>query len=40
MNETIEVAFVGAGSHAIARLYPELRQVPDLDLMAVCDLAQ
>ena len=40
MSETIRVAFVGAGAHATGSLYPQFRHVPDLDSVAVCDLAQ
>lgn len=40
MSETIRVAFVGAGSHATSSLYPQFRHVPDLDLVAVCDLVR
>jgi len=40
MNEAIRVAFVGAGAHATGSLYPQLHRVPDLDLVAVCDLIQ
>ncbi len=38
MSQTTRVAFVGAGSHATRALYPHLHEVPDLDLVAVCDL--
>ncbi len=40
MNETVRVAFVGAGAHATGSLYPQLHNVPNLDLVAVCDLIQ
>jgi len=40
MNETVRVAFVGAGGHATGSLYPQLHRVPDLDLVAVCDLVR
>ena len=38
MSQTTRVAFVGAGHHATRALYPHLHEVPDLDLVAVCDL--
>ncbi len=38
MNCPTRVAFVGAGSHATSALYPHLHKVPDLELVAVCDL--
>ena len=38
MSQTTRVAFVGAGHHATRALYPHLPEVPDLDLVAVCDL--
>lgn len=40
MGKTVKVAFVGAGAHATGSLYPELHRVPDLDLVAVCDLVR
>ncbi len=40
MTKTVRVGFVGAGSHATNSLYPQLRHVPDLDLVAVCDLVR
>ena len=38
MSQTTRVAFVGAGSHATHALYPHLHKLPNLDLVAVCDL--
>jgi len=38
MSKMISVGFVGAGGHATVALYPQLHKVPDLDLVAVCDL--
>jgi len=32
------VAFIGCGRHATSHLYPCLAQIPELRLMAVCDL--
>ncbi len=33
-----KLAFIGAGGFATASLYPNLHQVPEIDLVAVCDL--
>ncbi len=38
MSRMVSVAFVGAGGHATNSLYPHLHKIPDLDLVAVCDL--
>jgi myo-inositol 2-dehydrogenase/D-chiro-inositol 1-dehydrogenase len=38
VSNDLPVAFVGAGAHATSSLYPHLHKVPDLDLVAVCDL--
>ena len=32
------IAFVGAGSHSTASLYPNIAHIPQFDLVAVCDL--
>jgi myo-inositol 2-dehydrogenase/D-chiro-inositol 1-dehydrogenase len=32
------IAFVGAGGHATASLYPNIAHIPEFDLVAVCDL--
>ena len=32
------IAFVGAGHHATGALYPNIAQIPEFDLVAVCDL--
>lgn len=32
------IAFVGAGNHSTTSLYPNIAQIPQFDLVAVCDL--
>jgi len=32
------IAFVGAGNHSTASLYPNIAQIPEFDLACVCDL--
>lgn len=34
------MAFIGAGRHATNLLYPCLAQIPEIDLVAVCDLSE
>jgi len=34
------LAFIGAGNHATGSLYPNLAQIPQFDLVAVCDLVE
>ncbi|MGI6207785.1 MAG: Gfo/Idh/MocA family protein [Anaerolineae bacterium] len=34
------IAFIGAGRHATNLLYPCLAQIPEIDLVAVCDLQE
>lgn len=40
MANTARIAFVGAGSHSTQALYPCIAQIPEFDLVAVCDLDQ
>lgn len=43
MSEETKVAkigFVGAGSHATGSLYPTIHTIPEIDLVAVCDLKE
>jgi myo-inositol 2-dehydrogenase/D-chiro-inositol 1-dehydrogenase len=35
--DAARIAFVGAGNHATQSLYPNLPQIPDFELAAVCD---
>lgn len=37
-QEAARIAFVGAGAHATESLYPNIPQIPEFDLVAVCDL--
>ena len=34
------IAFVGAGEHATGSLYPNIAQIPEFDLVAVCDVVE
>jgi len=34
----VRVGFVGCGSHANRRMYPSIKQVPEIELVAVCDI--
>ncbi len=36
----VRIGFVGAGSHAMANLYPALATIDDAQLLAVCDLVE
>jgi myo-inositol 2-dehydrogenase/D-chiro-inositol 1-dehydrogenase len=40
MPDAARLAFVGAGSHSTQALYPCIAQIPQFDLVAVCDLDQ
>ena len=35
-----KIAFVGCGAHATRNLYPSLAGIPEIDLVAVCDLKE
>jgi len=35
-----KIAFVGAGNHATASLYPNIPLIPEFELIAVCDLVE
>jgi len=37
-TKVAKIAFIGAGGHATGSLYPCLRMIPEIDLVAVCDL--
>ena len=37
-SNAARIAFVGAGHHATGALYPNIAQIPEFDLVAVCDL--
>jgi myo-inositol 2-dehydrogenase/D-chiro-inositol 1-dehydrogenase len=37
-QQSARIAFVGAGVHATESLYPNIPQIPEFDLVAVCDL--
>ena len=37
-NAVARIAFVGAGNHASGSLYPNIAHIPELELIAVCDL--
>jgi predicted dehydrogenase len=37
-KQVVRLGFVGCGSHARLALYPKIHRVPELDLVAVCDL--
>lgn len=37
-TQAARIAFVGAGNHATESLYPNIPQIPEFDLVAVCDL--
>jgi len=36
--KTARIAFIGAGTHATESLYPNIPQIPEFELVAVCDL--
>ncbi|NLN19837.1 MAG: Gfo/Idh/MocA family oxidoreductase [Firmicutes bacterium] len=36
--EVVRLGFIGCGSHARLALYPQIHRIPELDLVAVCDL--
>ena len=38
--QAARIAFVGAGNHATESLYPNISQIPEFDLVAVCDLVE
>jgi predicted dehydrogenase len=38
--DTVRVGFVGCGGHSTTTLYPNFRLIPELDLVAVCDLQE
>lgn len=37
-NKKMKLGFVGCGSHATSCLYPVIHLIPEIDLVAVCDL--
>ncbi len=39
ISQAARIAFVGAGNHATASLYPNIAHIPEFDLVAVCDIA-
>ncbi len=38
MPDAARIAFVGAGNHSTQALYPCIAQIPEFDLIAVCDI--
>lgn len=38
MYRKVRIAFVGCGPHATGQLYPTISRIPEIDLVAVCDL--
>jgi len=40
MPDAARLAFVGAGNHSTQALYPCIAQIPEFDLVAVCDIDQ
>lgn len=39
-EEKAKIGFVGCGAHATASLYPAIHTIPQIDLVAVCDLKE
>ena len=37
-KQSADIAFVGAGNHATQSLYPNIGQIPEFNLAAICDL--
>jgi len=40
MEKRAKVAFIGCGAHATSSLYPTIHTIPQLELVAVCDLKE
>jgi len=38
--EKVKIGFVGCGAHATSSLYPAIHLIPEIDLVAVCDLKE
>jgi len=36
----VKIGFIGCGGHATASLYPTIHTIPEIDLVAVCDLKE
>ena len=39
-NKRARIAFVGCGTHATRSLYPTIHTIPQMELVAVCDLRE
>lgn len=40
MEKKAKLGFIGCGSHATSSLYPTIHTIPEIELVAVCDLKE
>jgi len=40
MIKKVKIGFIGCGSYVTSSLYPAIHIIPEIDLVAVCDLKE